>query len=114
MMNVCFNSDGSSNRGYIWEKNKPKECEKCGKKTDELYCTPIGCCDWRCRECQILLRQSIPDCKEQMDGRGDCFSYPIAPEGYIDPPLSERCPYMFRRNIFGKLVLKKEYECYGD
>lgn len=107
-----FNSDGSSDRGYIWETNKPKKCESCGKIADELYCTPIGRCNWRCRECQIALRESIPDCKEQLESGGGLYSYPVAPIGYVDPPLYERCPYMFKKNIFGKLVLKREYKCY--
>jgi len=80
-MNEGFKPDGSSDANYIWETNKPKKCEDCDKKTDDLYCTPIGCCNWRCRECQINLVESVgfEDC---YDNQHHLYSYPIIPDGY--------------------------------
>lgn len=84
-----FNPDGTTDgtmmpRTFSWEANKPTKCEKCGNKTDELYCTPIGLCNWRCRDCQISLVESIgfEECFEHQE---NLYSYPIIPEGYISP-----------------------------
>lgn len=43
----------------IWLNSTPKKCESCGKETDDLFCTPIGSCNWRCRDCQIGLCEAV-------------------------------------------------------
>jgi len=83
-MNEGFEQDGSSDRGFVWETNKPKKCENCDKKTDELYCTPIGASNWRCRECQIKLVESV-GFDECYENQGSLYSYPIIPDGYMNP-----------------------------
>jgi hypothetical protein len=82
--NDRFDPKGVSERGYTWEVNTPKKCESCGKKTTDLYCTPIGAHNWRCRDCQIGLIESIgyEVCLENED---NYFSYPIIPMGYVSP-----------------------------
>ena len=34
-------------------------CESCEKKTEDLFCTPIGQHNWRCRDCQIKLCEAV-------------------------------------------------------
>jgi len=103
------NLDGTTKHGgWIWEQNKSKSCEKCDKVTDELYCTPIGSCNWRCRECQISLREAIPGCKEMEENGASYTSIPIKPPGYEDPPIHKRYPDLYRQKSNGKYVKKKK------
>lgn len=98
-MKEGFKPDGSSNRGYIWETNKPKKCENCNKITDELYCTSIGTSNWRCRECQINLIESVGfnDCYDNQDR---LYSYPIIPDGYISPNYKPPKKKLLLKRIF--------------
>jgi hypothetical protein len=63
---------------------KPNKCNRCDKKTDELYLTPIGTSNWRCRECQIELVEAI-GYETCLDNQENLMSYPTIPNGYVSP-----------------------------
>jgi len=77
----------------IWWQMKNGKCESCGKKTDDLFCTPIGLCNWRCRECQIKLceavygNQPLKDCFENATEWPN--SYPAMPDEYVNKRKAE-------------------------
>ena len=61
---------------------QPKKCDSCNKKTDELYLTPIGSSNWRCRECQINLVEAV-GYETSLENQDMPYSYPTIPEGYV-------------------------------
>ena len=111
-----INPDGTGHKSledghtWFWEQHRPKKCEACGKETNELYCTPIGAHNWRCRECQIALREAIPGCAEMEEDGMPYTSIPIKPVGYEDPPIWERYPEMYEQKKNGRYIKKKEYK----
>ena len=65
---------------------QPKRCEDCGKKTQTLYMTPIGCCNWRCEDCQNALVYAI--------GYEDCIKgHEEIPSAYPEVPYSYKLKY---------------------
>ncbi|MBE3094308.1 MAG: hypothetical protein IMZ52_04695 [Actinobacteria bacterium] len=81
--------DGRDKERYTgpWLQNRPNKCETCKKKTDELYCTPMGICNWRCNSCQIQLCEAVYSDYETDDDIDKHVSewpdsYPVRPNGY--------------------------------